>query len=100
MSASADAASRWAIHGEALSAARTTQPRRPLVIQPQPHRAGTFRAALVKRAGNRCEWVDSNGRCVKALGLQAHHTQPGNDDPTTGLLLCTIHHKALDPHAR
>jgi predicted restriction endonuclease len=59
-----------------------------------------FRAALVKRAGNRCEWVDSNGRCVKALGLQAHHTQPGNDDPTTGLLLCTIHHKALDPHAR
>jgi hypothetical protein len=59
-----------------------------------------FRAILIKRAGNRCEWVDSDGRCVTTRPLQAHHTQPGNDDPSTGLLLCTTHHKALDSHAR
>jgi hypothetical protein len=60
----------------------------------------TFRAALIKRAGMRCEWADTNGRCPRTTGLQAHHTQPGNNDPATGLLLCQAHHKTLDPHAR
>jgi hypothetical protein len=59
-----------------------------------------FRAALIQRAGLRCEWTDHSGRCGTTLGLQAHHTQPGNNDPATGLLLCTTHHKAVDPHAR
>lgn len=60
-----------------------------------------FRAALTKRAHDRCEWVTTDGiRCPTTTRLQAHHTQPGNDDPTTGLLLCTAHHKLVDPYAR
>jgi hypothetical protein len=32
--------------------------------------------------------------------LQAHHTRPGNNDPTTGVMLCREHHRMVDKHAR
>lgn len=53
-------------------------------------------------AGNRCEYVDprTGTRCVETTNLQAHHTETGNDDPHTGLVLCRPHHRLLDPHAR
>lgn len=60
-----------------------------------------FRAQLIDRAGNRCEaWERDTGRCSATTDLQAHHTEPGNDDPWTGLLLCRAHHKLIDMHAR
>ena len=60
-----------------------------------------FRQALIDRANNQCEWVTTDGlRCPATTRLQAHHTQPGNDNPTTGMLLCTAHHKLVDRHAR
>lgn len=61
-----------------------------------------FRRALVARAGERCEWVDpeTGRRCDETEGLQAHHLDPGNDDPRRGALLCREHHKKVDPYAR
>lgn len=71
------------------------------------HERGTqarFRAAVLANAGHRCQHVESRGeelwRCPVTTGLQAHHTEPGNDDPSTGLALCRDHHRKVDPHAR
>lgn len=59
-----------------------------------------FRQAVLANAGHQCQWIGDTDRCPITSPLQAHHTQAGNDDPATGLALCTAHHKALDPHAR
>lgn len=63
-----------------------------------------FREAVLRLAGQRCQYVYLEGgyeyRCTETSGLQAHHRDPGNNDPNTGLALCRPHHKALDPHAR
>lgn len=59
-----------------------------------------FREVLMARADGRCEFTEDGARCIETRGLQAHHTEPGNDDPATGLLLCRTHHRAVDPHAR
>jgi hypothetical protein len=59
-----------------------------------------FRKALIRMYGMRCAAVVDGVRCPVTTGLQAHHTQPGNDDPRTGALLCTEHHRAVDAHAR
>lgn len=60
-----------------------------------------FRAAVGARAGWQCEHVDGDGvRCQVIRPLEAHHTQPGNDDPATGEMRCRAHHKLVDTHAR
>lgn len=72
---------------------------------------GAFRARLVRMYGERCmavgppddAWnvdhpfagLSPGKRCECVTGLQAHHGQDGR-----GLLLCSSHHKAVDPHAR
>jgi hypothetical protein len=55
-----------------------------------------FRAAVLNTAHGCCQYQG----CAVTTGLQAHHTQPGNDDPETGLALCRAHHRMIDPHAR
>lgn len=57
----------------------------------------------MKEFGGRCAVVENGVRCVKldvSLGgpesLQAHHGKRGKPD----LLLCAVHHRMLDPHAR
>jgi len=59
-----------------------------------------FRDALLERAGHQCEYVVAGQRCPVTRDLQAHHTQPGNPDPSLGRLLCRTHHRAVDRHAR
>jgi hypothetical protein len=55
-----------------------------------------FRTAVLAAAGGCCQYTG----CPVTTGLQAHHTQAGNDDPETGLALCRLHHRMVDPHAR
>jgi hypothetical protein len=55
-----------------------------------------FRTAVLAAAGGCCQYAG----CPVTTELQAHHTQAGNDDPTTGLALCRVHHRMADPHAR
>jgi hypothetical protein len=60
-----------------------------------------FRAKLVDRAGNRCEWRDTEGnRCGTTHGLAAHHDQPGSWDPDAGRLLCERHHRLANRQQR
>lgn len=62
-----------------------------------------FRAAVVELFGGQCGAMDGSTRCPVTLAdesMQAHHKQPGNDDPRTGVLLCRLHHKQVDSHAR
>lgn len=49
-----------------------------------------FRRAVLDRAGHACQ------RCGTSRRLEAHHTQPGNDDPRTGVALCVSCHQAVD----
>jgi hypothetical protein len=53
-----------------------------------------FRAAVLAKDGYRCTHQGPHGRCTEERieKLQAHHTQPGNEDPSTGLTLCRVHH--------
>lgn len=63
-------------------------------------------ARFRREVGNLFAWqcaaIVDGARCDvrEPAQLQAHHTQPGNDDPETGVLLCKEHHRAVDPHAR
>lgn len=59
-----------------------------------------FRRALIRLYGMRCAALVDGVRCPVTTGLQAHHTQPDNDDPRTGVLLCGPHHAAVDSKAR
>lgn len=64
-----------------------------------------FRQAVLERAGNRCEFILTNGtRCSITGPLFAHHTAPhdGPDgyDPKHGVCLCRFHHREIDSHAR
>jgi hypothetical protein len=59
-----------------------------------------FRAAVVELFGGQCAAVINGVRCPETQDLQAHHLVPGNDDPSTGALLCRAHHRALDTYAR
>lgn len=61
-----------------------------------------FAKAVKQRAGGRCERCGAIGVPFthNSTGLVAHHTQPGNNDPSTGLGLCPRCHRELDPHAR
>jgi hypothetical protein len=60
-----------------------------------------FRAKLVARAGNRCEWRDIEGvRCGTTHGLAAHHDKPGSWDTEDGRLLCERHHRLANRHQR
>lgn len=61
-----------------------------------------FRAAVLAKAGNQCEFLQLGIRCTVTdpAQLQAHHREPGNDDPATGRALCIEHHRRIDPHAR
>ena len=58
-----------------------------------------FRAAVLKKAGNQCQYVDRGRRCSVVRPLQAHHLEPGNNDPNTGVALCAHHHREVDPHS-
>jgi predicted restriction endonuclease len=61
-----------------------------------------FRQAVLANAGHRCQYVEGTARCPVHgdTNLQAHHLEPGNDDPTKGLALCRAHHRTVDRHAR
>lgn len=59
-----------------------------------------FRDAVLKQAGHRCQFVQGGVRCAVLRPLFAHHTEPGNDDPATGVALCREHHRQLDRNAR
>lgn len=65
-----------------------------------------FREAVLKQAGtpSRCQYGMFPGgtRCTITgdENLVAHHCEPGNPDPATGLALCRPHHRELDVHAR
>lgn len=73
---------------------------------PTRNRAAQARFArhVLNNAGHQCqhvEWVTGTVfRCAVTTGLQAHHTQAGNNDPATGLALCRAHHRAIDQYAR
>ena len=64
-----------------------------------------FRKALIRRAGNQCEyvgwieWLATEGRCPRRTNLHAHHDRAGYT-ADCGRLLCRDHHKAEDRHAR
>lgn len=67
-----------------------------------------FRRAVLALYDGRCAAIVDGIRCDVSdpAALEAHHLQPGNDDPATGVLLCKApplgrgHHKEVDPHAR
>lgn len=67
-----------------------------------------FRDAVLKAFGYQCGVVIDGARCdvTGAGNLEAHHLEPGNDDPSTGMAACKSqppgrgHHKLLDVHAR
>ena len=64
-----------------------------------------FARAVLKRAGHQCQWVDprTGVRCLVVRPLQAHHLEPGNDDPAKGVALCAGpngHHQLVDSQAR
>ena len=62
--------------------------------------------ALLRRAGERCEWVDprSGLRCSVTTDLRACHLIPlsrgGGYDPAEGRLFCRAHDMATDEYAR
>jgi putative restriction endonuclease len=60
-----------------------------------------FRAAMIRLYEHRCAMCGFDGRLGSSdLALEAAHIMwhalGGPDDPTNGLLLCSIHHRALD----
>lgn len=59
-----------------------------------------FAQVVMSMAGHRCQAVVSGERCPVSTGMQAHHTQPGNNDPATGVALCRAHHRFVDRSAR
>ena len=63
-----------------------------------------FRAAVLARAGGRCEVVVDGVRCTTTLGVQAHHVVPkregGRDDLANGVALCRRHHALVEAAAR
>jgi len=59
-----------------------------------------FRKAVMTHAGAQCQALEHGRRCSVTRNLQAHHTQPGNHDPATGVALCQAHHRKYDKHAR
>lgn len=59
-----------------------------------------FRRQVLNGASWRCQYVEYGLRCAATTDLQAHHTQAGNDDPATGIALCRLHHRTVDPYAR
>jgi 5-methylcytosine-specific restriction enzyme A len=69
----------------------------PIYATPE-HRA--WRAAVIQRAGHRCEWVESGLRCIKGEPydrLFADHVVELRDggalfDPSNGMALCGSHH--------
>jgi putative restriction endonuclease len=64
-------------------------------------RSPEFRSEIVRLYEHRCAMCGFDGRLGGAdLALEAAHIMwhalGGPDDPQNGLLLCSIHHKALD----
>ncbi len=60
-----------------------------------------FRKQILALSGEQCTALVNGGRrCPATTQLQAHHREPGNDDPTTGALLCPVHHRQADRWAR
>lgn len=70
------------------------------------HRA--WRAAVLKRAGYRCEWIEAGKRCTKAAPtdrLIADHVIERKDsgaplDPVNGQCLCVQHNTLKATRAR
>lgn len=59
-----------------------------------------FRRAVLANAGYRCQPTEDGQRCSVTRPLQAHHLEPGNDNPAAGVALCQLHHRQMDRHAR
>lgn len=60
-----------------------------------------FRDRVLDIANHQCQWRLKDGEpCGIVRPLEAHHTEPGNDDPATGLALCRFHHRLVDSKAR
>lgn len=63
--------------------------------------ASAFRAAVLVKAGHRCEFVNAQGvRCTATSKLEAHHVvdlrDGGSNDPATnGMALCRRHHRIV-----
>lgn len=52
------------------------------------------RSAVRTRAGNRCEWVDNDGRCT-LQGRECDHVEAGDNHDLSNLQwLCRPHHEA------
>lgn len=67
----------------------------------RPQRSPEFREAIIRQYEHKCAMCGFDGRLgVSDLGLEAAHIMwhalGGPDHPTNGLLLCSIHHLALD----
>jgi len=59
-----------------------------------------FRKQVLALSGEQCTALVNGRRCPVTTQLQAHHREPGNDDPNTGALLCPVHHRQADRWAR
>jgi putative restriction endonuclease len=74
----------------------------PWVMLPAPAaRSPEFRSDVLRLYEHRCAMCGFDGQLGGAdLALEAAHVMwhamGGPDDPTNGLLLCSLHHKALD----
>jgi predicted restriction endonuclease len=61
-----------------------------------------FRAAVLAKAGHRCEVVKGGTRCTVtgAGNLEAHHLRPlregGTNDPANGRACCRRHHRMIE----
>jgi predicted restriction endonuclease len=64
------------------------------------YRQAEFRAAVLERAGHRCQAIINGVRCTVTDPLEAHHLDPLRDhatnDPERGLALCRHHHRIVE----
>jgi predicted restriction endonuclease len=66
---------------------------------PARERQRAFRKRTLEAAGNRCQFIDSDGnRCTATIGLEAAHLQRYADDGNFagGAALCPLHHRMVD----
>jgi hypothetical protein len=92
---------------EARRFARTNAPRKTLgqtdMAPSSRHIPAAVRRAVRERDGDRCRYVDEQGRrCSARDGLEFHHLHPfglgGDHSPGNLRLLCTTHNRYLAEH--
>jgi len=70
--------------------------------------AEAFRRQVLARAGDRCEWIGSDGvtdvRCTATLNLEVHGVpllaDGGTNHPHSGVALCRHHHRLAERMTR